>query len=425
MGPTPNKVLVVEDSRAINAMLVSNIGEMLHIDVESATTFRDAKRILEARSDQFFVAILDINLPDAPNGEIVDLVIEAKIPPIILTGSLSDDLHDKMTEKPIIDYVVKRNLNEIEYVIDTVRRLRENMGRKVLVVDDSKSSRLLLSSLLRRQYLEVLEATNGEEALHTLANHKDIILMITDFNMPVMDGMELTTKVRENYSRHEMAIIGISTVGSGTISIKLLKSGANDFIPRPFMHEEFYCRINQNIDSIANYQMLKNTADRDFLTGLFNRKYLFSAGEKLFQNAKRNNITLMVAMLDIDDFKKINDVHGHHVGDMTLKHVASIFTKHLRETDIIARIGGEEFCLLSVNIDNTNSESLLENYRKNIMNSPLVMDDLTISITVSIGYTVKLTESLESMVKKADSALYHAKKTGKNKVTRFEEQSTT
>jgi len=314
---------------------------------------------------------------------------------------------------------VKRNLNEIEYVINTVRRLRENMGRKVLVVDDSRSSRQLLHSLLKRQYLNVFEASNGEQALQILAKHNDILLIITDYNMPVMNGTEFIAKVRNKYSRNEIAIIGISASGSGTVSIKLLKSGANDFISRPFMHEEFNCRVNQNIDSVVSYNALKDAAERDFLTGMFNRKYLFSVGKKLFQNAKRENITLMVAMIDIDYFKKINDLHGHDIGDKALQHISSIFTNTLREADIISRIGGEEFCLLCVNINDANSEKLLERYRKAIMDTPLVIDHLTVPMTVSIGYTTQLQDSLENMMKDADSALYKAKETGRNKVVRF------
>lgn len=419
MYQSANKVLIVEDSRAINKMLAHHIATQLHIDVESAVSMQEAKQILDEQSEQFFVAILDLNLPDAPNGEVVDVVLDLGIPPIILTGSMCDDLHDEMLEKPIVDYVIKRNLNEIEYVIETVQRLRENRDRKVLVVDDSRSSRQLLSSLLQRHYLEVLEACDGVEALDVLSENDDILLMVTDYNMPRMDGMELITKVREKKSRHELAIIGISTSGSGTVSIKLLKSGANDFITRPFMHEEFYCRINQNIDAVASYCKLRDAADRDFLTGLFNRKYLFNTGNKLFQNAQRKNISLTVAMIDIDFFKKINDSHGHHVGDMALKHVASIFTQQLRQADVITRFGGEEFCMLCVNVSGSSAEVLFTRFRETIADTPLVVGDLVVPMTVSIGYSMALTDSLDHMISDADAALYDAKGGGRNRVVRF------
>ncbi len=422
MSPSANKVLIVEDSRAINEMLVHSIVTQLHIDVESARSMKEAREIVRSQKDSFFVSILDINLPDAPNGEIVDYILEQNIPPIILTGNISDDIHDEMMEKPIIDYVVKRNLNEVIYIIDTIRRLRDNINRKILVVDDSRSSRRLITSLLNRHYFNVTAVSNAADALKLLDEHDDFTMVITDYNMPNMNGMELVAKIREKYSRNELSIIGISASGTGTISIRLLKSGANDFIARPFMHEEFYCRVNQNIDAVINYRKLKHAADRDFLTDLFNRKYLFNTGQKLFENAKRHNFQLTVAMLDIDYFKKINDTYGHHIGDMALKHIASLLSMQLRETDIIARIGGEEFCLLCVNTGSDTTEALLERYRSTIEDNPLITDDFNISISISIGYTTKAESSLEQMINDADSALYKAKESGRNRVVAFSEQ---
>ena len=413
------KVLVVEDSPSINKLLTSKIGNQLHIEVASASSMEEAAAILEDHADEFFVAVLDLNLPDAPDGEIVDFVLSMGVPPIILTGTISDDLHDEMMKKAIIDYVVKRNLNEIDYIVETINRLRDNSQRKVLVVDDSASSRHLMTMLLRRHYLNVYQACDGEEALVLLEEHDDVVLIITDYNMPNMDGVELVSRVREKYSRHEIGIIGLSSSGPGKVSIKLLKSGANDFIGRPFLHEEFYCRVNQNIDAIISYTRLKEVADRDFLTGCFNRQYLSKVGGSLFQNALRDNITLAAAMLDIDFFKKINDTHGHHIGDMALKHVAAIFNEQLRESDVIARIGGEEFCLLSVNIDEANVEAMLERFRQALVDSPLLVEEVTVPMTVSIGYTVGLNSSLERMMADADLALYQAKETGRNRVVGF------
>lgn len=411
-----SKVLLVEDSRSINGLVSKGINNQLHLDVVSATSMQQAKQILETQADDFFVAILDLNLPDAPDGEVVQCVMNYGIPPIILTGSMSDNLHDEMMDKPIIDYVIKRNLNEIEYVIDLVKRLHDNRRRKALVVDDSRSSRLLLASLLERHYFTVFTAADGEEALYVLAEHEDIMLIVTDCNMPKMDGIELTTKVRTKYTRNELAILGISTSGGGTTSVKFLKAGANDFITRPFLHEEFYCRVNQNVDAISSYCTLRDTADRDFLTGLYNRKYLFNTGNKLFENAKRGNITLTTAMIDIDHFKSINDTHGHQVGDLALKHVADIFKQQLRESDVIARIGGEEFCLLCVNASRAQSEDLLARFLNAIQFYPLQINNVKIPITISIGFSMALDDTLDEMILNADAALYKAKENGRNQI---------
>lgn len=257
MTNRPTKVIVIEDSQSLNDLLSQSIYSQLGIKVDSAKSLDEAIDLIILNKDSYIAALVDLNLPDAPNGEIVDAVISFGVRPIILTATISDDIHDEMLDKPIIDYVIKRNINEIQYVIDMVKRLNENFDRKVLVVDDSKTSRALIKSLLERHYFNVDTASTGPEALDLLNKNQDYALVITDFNMPKMNGAELVAKIRNNYSRNELAIIGISSVGSGSVSVQLLKSGANDFISRPFLHEEFYCRINQNIDNISYYNALK------------------------------------------------------------------------------------------------------------------------------------------------------------------------
>ena len=413
------KVLVVEDSRAINELLTYTLRHQYEIEVESATSLEETRQILEDRKDDFFLATLDLNLPDAPNGEVVDYVLSMGIPPIVLTGSLCDETHNMMFSKPILDYVVKRNMNEIQYVTESIARLRNNIDRKVLIVDDSASSRQHLTSLLELHFLNVITASDGVEGLAQLEKHPDTILVITDYNMPNMDGMELISRIREKHSRHELAVLGISSQDSGSLSAKLLKSGANDFIRRPFIHEELYCRINHSIDAVESYLQLQSAATRDFLTGLFNRKYVFESGYKLFRNAQRSNVTLATAILDIDYFKKINDTYGHHIGDLALKHISDILTHEFRDTDIVARMGGEEFCVLCLNLDAANAEKLLERVRDAIERSPLVVDDITVPITTSIGYCMELPASIEEMINHADTALYQAKESGRNRVIRY------
>ncbi|NQZ05834.1 MAG: diguanylate cyclase [Algicola sp.] len=412
------KVLVVDDSPVINQLLTENIKSQLHLDVVSAYTMKEAIDAVSVHPNQFFVAILDLTLPDAPHGEVVDALLALGIRPIILTANMSDDLHDEMMAKAIIDYVVKRNLGEMQYVIDQVQRLYENFNRRILIVDDSRLSRKLLRSLLERHNFTVEEAIHPEQGLMLLKNNPIYHLLITDYNMPKMNGAEFIGKVRGTFSRQELAILGVSTVGGGRVSVQMLKAGANDFITRPFMHEEFYCRVNQNIDGIASYQKLKNQAFRDFLTHLYNRRYMFETGNGLYENAKRDNITIATAMIDIDYFKKVNDTYGHSVGDDMLKHVSKMLTKHFRDGDVVARIGGEEFCVLCINVDKESAEALFERLRYRIMATPLEVNGLSISIsvTVSIGYTLDLNESFEAMVGRADELLYQAKNNGRNRV---------
>jgi len=416
MSHRTKKILVVEDNRAINEMLVSSLQQELNIEIESADTMAAAKTIVDAQPKSFFLAILDLNLPDAHNGEIVDYVMDVGIPSIVLTGDKDTETEEAILNKGVIEFVSKNNPHAIRYIIESSRRLLENFNRKVLVVDDSDVARMLIVALLEKQNLKVLEAINGVQALKLLKVHKDIDLIVTDYNMPKMDGMELIQNIRMEYGRDEIGVIGISATNDNVVAVKLLKSGANDFIARPFSHEEFNCRINQNIDALANYKKLRLASTTDFMTGLYNRKYLFDTGTKLFQNAQRKNIKLSAAMIDIDLFKQVNDNYGHQVGDLALIHVSDILKQELREGDILARMGGEEFCVLCVNLEPEDAEVVFERVRKTIAESPLIYNDLSLSITVSIGYNDILEDSLDCLINLADNALYKAKETGRNKV---------
>ncbi|MDH5656293.1 MAG: response regulator [Spirochaetia bacterium] len=257
-----HKILLVEDSIAIQEAIQSAIQNELNIEVEAVRTKNATRQILQSSRQDFFLAILDLNLPDSPQGGVVDMVLNAGIPPIILTSITDGILRNYMMKKPVIDYIIKKRQHEIHYLIDTIRRILENKSRKVLVVDDSSTTRLLVRELLERQFLTVLEAADGTEGLKILEEcRNEICLVITDYNMPNMDGEEFILKAREKFSRHDLAIISISASDESDISVKLLKAGANDFITKPFSFEEFFCRINQNIDSVAGYRCLKNTAE--------------------------------------------------------------------------------------------------------------------------------------------------------------------
>jgi len=416
------KVLIVEDTKSINSILAHNIKNQLNIEVASAYSMQQAKSIVENHEDDFFLAILDLNLPDSPDGEIVDYCREKEITSIVLTATMNDDIHDNMMSKGIIDYVVKRNLNEIQYIIDSVERLNANFERKILVVDDSISSRQFIRYLLEKSNFKVIDAKNGEEGLQKLRDNPDVMLIITDYYMPKMDGMEFIVNARKEHSSHDLGIIGVSAKGSTDISVKMLKSGADDFINRPFLWEELYCRVNQNIDRIVGFAKIKEAATKDYLTGLFNRKYIFETGEKLFENARRKNFSLTAAMFDLDYFKNVNDSYGHYVGDQVLKHISDILSSHLREADIIARMGGEEFCCLFVNSDPHSAAALFERIRSSIVDEPLRIEELEISVTVSIGYSDIMAESLDELIHFADVALYQSKEAGRNRVTKYAKQ---
>ncbi len=413
---TSNHVLLVEDSRAINQLLVTYLSKIPNVRVESSDSLAGAGRLIAQKPRRFFCAVLDLNLPDAPDGEVVALVQEAGIPVIVLTGSFDEKLRQRMLRARVVDYVLKRNPAEVEHLSNLVERVFKNQHVKVLVVDDSKSYRAYLVELLRRYRYQVLEAVDGKDALQQIAVHPEIGLIITDYNMPRMDGRELIERIRRNKRREEMAIIGLSDQSRHGTSAMLLKSGANDFLFKRFEVEEFYCRVTQNTEMIGYVRQIRDAATRDFLTKSFNRRHFFELAAPMFENANRGNLRLATAIVDADHFKNINDTHGHDVGDEALKLMARTLERSVRATDIVARYGGEEFVCLSVIKTDADAPILFERIRANMEQAELFENGKRVHITVSIGVTTNPGESLNEMLIRADRALYEAKRSGRNRV---------
>jgi len=409
-------ILIVEDNTAIRDFVAYHISNELHLDTIAVSNMSEAMEVISSRKSEIFLSVLDLNLPDAPHGEIVDAVLAENLPVIVLTGSVSKDMHDLMAAKPIIDYIVKKNRTEMRYLITLIDRIWKNKSTKALVVDDSPETREYLKILLKLHHFRTYTAKSAELGLQLLEENPDIKLIVTDYMMPGLNGDEFILKVREQYSREELAIISISSSTDNDLPATLLKSGANDFMIRPFRNEEFFCRLGNNIDSVRNFANVRDAAIRDHLTGMYNRKYLFEAGTKLYDNAKRENITISTAMFDIDHFKKINDTWGHHIGDLALNHVSRILEEQLRSSDMLVRMGGEEFCAIATNINLETANMLFNRIREAISDTPLQVEDTTINITISIGVTFNLHDSLDNMISAADAALYAAKEGGRNRV---------
>lgn len=408
-------VLVVEDSRAIRELLCGYLRQIGGFIIETAGTLAEARALLADDPQRFFVAALDLNLPDAPNGEVVDHVLTRGVPVIVLTGSAEPAVRERMMAKSIVDYVVKQNSYEIEHVAYLIGRLRENRATKILAVDDSRSFRAYIVGLLEKYFFHVLEAGDGREALAVLEEHPDVTLVITDINMPVMDGFQLISALRQKHRREDLAIIGLSDTNKHDISAKLLKLGGNDFLSKPFVVEEFYCRVTQNTNMVGYVRQIRDSAIRDFLTGVYNRRYLFEVAATLYGNARRGNVRLAALLIDADHFKAINDTHGHEAGDAVLQALAACISRELRMSDIVARYGGEEFVCLAIIKEESDVEVVCERVRRAVEGLEVQVGELVVPVTVSIGATIQLGECFADMLRAADQGVYEAKAAGRNR----------
>lgn len=408
------RVLIVEDNKTLAKLIAKKIEATLDFKVDVAYSLLEAKLFLKTYT--YFITLLDINLPDAPNGEVVEYTLAKDNHVIVLSGNIDKKFRDSMLQKPIIDYVNKGGINDINYIINTIDRLHKNRNHTVLVVDDSMLFRKKMQNLLENMFYKVITVAHGEEALGILNTNNQINLVLTDYHMPVMDGLELTHKIRESYSKNELAILALSSNDDSSINALFLKSGANDFITKPFSKEEFSCRINNTIEALENFQIVTNHANRDFLTGLYNRRYFFDSMSEYEIEVQESGEQFAVAMIDIDYFKKINDTYGHDIGDGVIIALSEILTSSTSHRDIVARFGGEEFCLVLKNINRYSAYDILERVRIEVENfSFYVKDEKYIKFTISLGLAMSSEDPLEEIINQADMMLYNAKNSGRNK----------
>ncbi|WP_111979037.1 diguanylate cyclase [Algibacillus agarilyticus] len=413
---TTKKLLAVEDSRPV-LKLIKHVGQRAGYVVDTATTLAETQALL-AKDTDYDIATIDYNLPDASNGEAIDLVLSKSIPSIVLTGSMSDKVRDSLLAKPIVDYIPKETTQALLYLEKLLTRLHRNKHFKVLIVDDSKSVRTYLTTLLKRHNFQTLEAEDGTKGLEVLAQHNDIKLIISDHEMPNMGGIAFTAEVRRKYNKDEIAIIGLSGADAGSLSARFIKNGANDFLKKPFCHEEFYCRIIQNIEHLEYVEDIQRSANTDYLTTLFNRRYFFSKIPTYVKKLESEGKPFSLAMVDIDHFKRINDAYGHDAGDKVINDIADKLTEHFQDC-VIARFGGEEFCIFLPDYDELHAGEELDDFRRVISESCLTYDNEDIEYTISVGYTSR-NEHLAALVSHSDEALYQAKETGRNQVLCFQ-----
>jgi diguanylate cyclase (GGDEF)-like protein len=409
------RILVVEDSQVVSRVMRHLITQELDCVVDVAPDMASAKKLL--LENDYFVAVTDLNLPDAQDGEIVKLVLAQQLPCIVLTGSWNPQERSRLLQLGIVDYVLKENRFSYEYTAKLVKRLQRNQSVKVLVADDSLVSRKFIRSLLEQHLFQVIEADDGLAALDILKGNADIKLLITDYNMPRLDGFGLIIKVREQFSREDMAIIGLSSDSDESLSARFIKNGANDFLQKPFVHEEFHCRVLNTLDALDMMAKLWEQANLDYLTNVFNRRYFFSLYEDKLPVIVRNQRMLSLGLMDIDFFKKVNDTYGHDVGDEVLIEFAARLKQSFSQHFTVARFGGEEFVIGFKGLSVEKTFALLDRFRMQLESKPVTTSKGDLTITVSTGVASFIVgESVDDMLQRADVALYEAKSSGRNLV---------
>jgi len=404
------KILIIDNDSSYPNTLKSKLETNLDVSCHISAKTLNSKDL-----DDYAIYFIRLN---NENKNVIDKLIDNDKIVIILTTSDDIDTRKTIQSSGASDYILTHKTSTGDVALTITTRLINNTDLTVMIVDDSSLILHTLAIILETQNLNYIKCKNGKEAWDYIndSSNKKIDLIITDYEMPIMNGYELIKLIRTKFPLEELPILVLSGTEDTAIIARFLKNGANDYIPKPFINEEFIARISNALNILDMFKKIKNMAMTDHLTGLHNRTYFYQAGEQLLAIKERSQTALTICMIDIDNFKSINDTYGHDTGDRALKYIANALKNNIRKSDIVIRFGGEEFIILLPNCVVKEAYRVIENLTKTISNSRFKLDNGNeIQITISSGVTSKIS-SLDSMVIKADNYMYIAKQSGKNRV---------
>lgn len=413
------KVLIVEDSAMVMRVIKHVVKQTAVFTPLYAESLAQAKALIQDHGT-IFAAMVDLSLPDAPDGEIVDYTLSLGIPTLVLTASFDSQRRETLLGKGIVDYVTKEGRFSYVYACNLIHRLIKNEKIPVLVVDDSLTSRKIIVNMMRLHRYAVHEAKDGIEAIQFLLDNPSIKMLITDYNMPRMDGFELVQNIRVKHAKSELVIIGISSEGDGHLTARFIKAGANDFIKKPFNHEEFFCRITHNVEQVEMIEQIRDAGRRDYYTGVYNRYYFFEKGYQDWLAAQAHNTPVALAVINLDNFRLVNEHFGNDAGDYVMQQVALHFDTSL-ERFFVARADGQEFYVLMVGLNNDKACALIRGVSKCLSDRPTVWQDDKIVVRFSAGVAnfssqngaQQITpEGFDELVGNAYGCLHRAKEAG-------------
>jgi len=286
----------------------------------------------------------------------------------------------------------------------------------ILIVDDEELIREFLASILSR-YVNIIKASSGEQALNKVQTcNPDLVIL--DVQMPGMNGYETCRILQDNDKTKNIPIVFITANNTNEDEEKGLEVGATDFIRKPISPKIVCTRVSNILKLHAATRKLEILALTDPLTGAYNRRHFFEAGETELKRSKRYNTTFSVMMLDIDHFKQVNDTHGHNAGDLALKETVRVISEALRKEDTLGRLGGEEFAVILPETNAEGSKLVAERIRMSIGEIKINTDVGKLMFTISIGISEvsKENENIETVLANADQGLYAAKEEGRNRV---------
>ena len=300
---------------------------------------------------------------------------------------------------------------------------------KILLAEDDLTSRSLLTAILKKWGYDAVVTQDGTAAWSELQKPDAPRLVLLDWNMPGLEGLEVCRRLRKKETSNPSYVILLTGRDTKSEIVEGLEAGANDYISKPYDNAELQARIRvgqrmlELQASLLETQVaLAHQATHDALTGIFNRRAILEQLAHELARALRQGSRLSIGMCDIDHFKKINDSLGHQAGDEVLDACARRLQAGLREYDHVGRYGGEEFLIIATGISGQKDDGLYERLRQQVAATDVKTRAGSVSLTVSIGVAEGTGQStVDRLIADADAALYRAKADGRNRVVRSSE----
>jgi two-component system cell cycle response regulator len=448
------RVLVVDDIlpnvKLLEAKLTSE-----YYDVLTATNGEEALQSVEQDSPDLI--LLDVMMPGMDGFEVCTRIKQnaalAHIPVVMVTALT--DTEDKVRglecgaddflTKPINDTALMarvRSLVRLKMTTDEWR-VRENTANqlgvleghsdvmsqsadraKIMIIEDKDFEERKIIETLQEDENEIVSVSSGMELMEKIVAEPYDLLIIS-LNLEDEDGLRLCSHLRSNEKTRTTPILMIGEEQDMDRIAHGLEIGAHDYVLRPVERSELRARVRTQIRRKrfqerlkSSYEISLSMALTDSLTGLYNRRYLEAHLEKLLEKNRQDRKSLAVLMVDIDNFKSVNDTYGHNVGDEILKVFAQRLKDGLRPTDLIARLGGEEFTVILPDVTKERAHMVAERLRRNIAQDPITCSapEGALNITTSIGGALIDYEphTVAEALERADKMLYKAKEEGRN-----------
>jgi two-component system cell cycle response regulator len=448
------RVLVVDDVPANVKLLEARLSAE-YFDVMTAVSGQEALTICErAECD---VVLLDVMMPDMDGFEVCRRLKASMtthhIPVVMVTAldqpsdrvkGLESGADDFLT-KPVSDVALiarVRSLSRLKLMTDELRMRavtsreigiespeREALaeaGRngRILMVDDRPALSDRIQNMLSSEHSVDMERDPTEALFHAAEGNYDLVIVSLDLEN--FDGLRLCSQLRSLERTRNVPVLAIAEADNNARLVRALEIGVNDYLVRPFDKNEILARARTQIRKRRyaerlrdNVQLSIEMAITDALTGLYNRRYMETHVGTLVDQAVARSKPLSVLILDIDYFKSINDTHGHDAGDAVLQDFAIRIRKSIRGIDLACRYGGEEFVVVMPETDMAVATMVAERLRRRIASEPFPIQKgaRMIEVTISIGIAaLGAGDDAASVIKRADQALYRAKRDGRNRV---------